>query len=128
MNDSRCDVEYDLLLRGIPLGIQSFCMTITLVVGVIIIRLRKSRVRIMKISEKVFEGATASNLTDSVSKLHHDRLNICMTIALVVGVIIIWLRKSRAGTSLRHLALIFLRSSFSLFMVYQSDKLERRFF
>ncbi|XP_074662488.1 metabotropic glycine receptor-like [Tubulanus polymorphus] len=39
-----CYVQYDVMLRGIPLGIQSFCMTITLVLGIIIVRLRKTRV------------------------------------------------------------------------------------
>lgn len=43
-DDSACVAEYDILMRGIPLGIQSFCMTITLVLGVIIVRLRKTKV------------------------------------------------------------------------------------
>ncbi|XP_041375052.1 probable G-protein coupled receptor 158 [Gigantopelta aegis] len=42
--DDPCIVEYDVLLRGIPLGIQSFCMTITLVLAVVVIRLRKTKV------------------------------------------------------------------------------------
>ena len=43
-DDSPCLVDYDVMMRGIPLGFQSFCMTISMVVGVIIIRLRKSKV------------------------------------------------------------------------------------
>ncbi|KAK7506712.1 hypothetical protein BaRGS_00002187, partial [Batillaria attramentaria] len=42
--DEPCIVEFDVLLRGIPLGIQSFCMTIALVVGIVIARLRKTKV------------------------------------------------------------------------------------
>ena len=43
-DDSPCFVEYNILMRGIPLGIQSFCMTITLVLGIVILRLRKCKV------------------------------------------------------------------------------------
>jgi hypothetical protein len=46
-NNTPCFVEYDVMLRGIPLGIQSFCMTITLVLGFILIRLRRNRVSII---------------------------------------------------------------------------------
>lgn len=43
--DEPCIVEYDVWLRGIPLGIQSFTMTITLVVGIVVARLRKTKVQ-----------------------------------------------------------------------------------
>ncbi|KAK6166614.1 hypothetical protein SNE40_023265 [Patella caerulea] len=39
-----CIVEYNVLLRGIPLGIQSFCLTVTIVLAMVIIRLRKAKV------------------------------------------------------------------------------------
>lgn len=44
VSDQPCFVEYSILLRGIPLGIQSFCMTITIVLALVIFRLRKSKV------------------------------------------------------------------------------------
>ena len=44
-NNKSCKAEYDVMLRGVPLGIQSFCMTIALVLGFVIIRLRTSKVR-----------------------------------------------------------------------------------
>ncbi len=44
IDDSPCLVEYDVMMRGIPLGLQSFCMTISMVLGIVIIRLRKSKV------------------------------------------------------------------------------------
>ena len=44
VNDQPCFVEYNILLRGIPLGIQSFCMTITILLALVIFRLRKSKV------------------------------------------------------------------------------------
>ncbi|CAG5128767.1 unnamed protein product, partial [Candidula unifasciata] len=37
-------VAYDILVRGIPLGIQSFCMTVSVVIGTVIICLRKTKV------------------------------------------------------------------------------------
>ncbi|CAG5119668.1 unnamed protein product [Candidula unifasciata] len=37
-------VTFDFLARGIPLGIQSFCMTISLVIAIVIVCLRKSKV------------------------------------------------------------------------------------
>ena len=40
-----CKVEYDVMIRGIPLGIQSFCMTISVVLAMIIIHLRTKKVR-----------------------------------------------------------------------------------
>ncbi|XP_013422082.1 probable G-protein coupled receptor 158 [Lingula anatina] len=44
VDDSPCLVEYDFrLMRGIPLGIQSFCMTIVLIIGIVIIRIRKKK-------------------------------------------------------------------------------------
>jgi G protein-coupled receptor 158 len=39
-----CMAEYNILLRGIPLGIQSFCITVSLVIGVAVLRLRKTKV------------------------------------------------------------------------------------
>ena len=44
IDDRPCLVDYDVMMRGIPLGLQSFCMTISMVLGIIIIRLRKSKV------------------------------------------------------------------------------------
>lgn len=43
-DDTPCLVEYDVMMRGIPLGLQSFCMTISMVLGIVIIRLRKTKV------------------------------------------------------------------------------------
>jgi hypothetical protein len=39
-----CIVEFGVMLRGIPLGIQSFCMTVAIVVGFVLARLRKTKV------------------------------------------------------------------------------------
>lgn len=44
VDDTPCMAEYNVLLRGIPLGIQSFCITVTIVIGVVVLRLRKSKV------------------------------------------------------------------------------------
>ncbi|GAB1597297.1 probable G-protein coupled receptor 158 [Argonauta hians] len=44
VDDQPCFVEYNILFRGIPLGIQSFCMTITIVLGLVVFRLRKTKV------------------------------------------------------------------------------------
>ncbi|XP_071149376.1 metabotropic glycine receptor-like [Mytilus edulis] len=41
-----CMAEYNILLRGIPLGIQSFCITVSLVIGVAVLRLRKTKVMV----------------------------------------------------------------------------------
>ena len=54
-NDSPCFAEYDVMMRGIPLGVESFCMTISLVLGFVIIRLRKA---------KVIENISPSNITE----------------------------------------------------------------
>lgn len=43
-NEGPCYVEYNIFLRGIPLGIQSFCMTISLVLAILVLRLRKCKV------------------------------------------------------------------------------------
>ncbi|KAK3083240.1 hypothetical protein FSP39_017567 [Pinctada imbricata] len=45
-DDSPCMAEYDILLRGIPLGIQSFSVTVTIVIGIVVLRLRKTRVMV----------------------------------------------------------------------------------
>ncbi|BFZ15491.1 hypothetical protein BsWGS_18530 [Bradybaena similaris] len=37
-------VAFDILVRGIPLGIQSFCMTVSVVIGTVIVCLRKTKV------------------------------------------------------------------------------------
>lgn len=47
-DDTPCFVEYDAVLRGVALGIQTFCMTITLFLCVIVFRVRKQRVRIAR--------------------------------------------------------------------------------
>ena len=39
-----CMAEYDPLLRGIPLGVQTLCITVTIVLTVVIVRLRKTKV------------------------------------------------------------------------------------
>lgn len=44
VDNTPCMAEYNVLLRGIPLGIQSFCITVTIVIGVVVLRLRKSKV------------------------------------------------------------------------------------
>ena len=44
VNGSRCVAEYDVIMRGVPLGIQSFCMTIAALMGFIVVRLRKTKV------------------------------------------------------------------------------------
>ncbi|KAL4217020.1 hypothetical protein ACF0H5_023476 [Mactra antiquata] len=46
-DDGPCMVEYNILMRGIPLGIQSFCMTITLVLGIVVLRVRKCKVMVI---------------------------------------------------------------------------------
>lgn len=46
VDDTRCMAEYNVLLRGIPLGIQSFCITVTIVIGIVVLRLRKSKVMV----------------------------------------------------------------------------------
>ncbi|GAB6018706.1 hypothetical protein CHUAL_000381 [Chamberlinius hualienensis] len=43
-DNTPCWVEYDLLFRGLPLGLQSFCMTITVVLGITVFQLRKCKV------------------------------------------------------------------------------------
>lgn len=45
-NVGSCYVEYDILLRGIPMAVQSLCVTITIVLTVVIVRLRKTKVRL----------------------------------------------------------------------------------
>lgn len=42
--DTTCYVTYDILLRGVPLAVQSLCVTITIVLTVVIVRLRKTKV------------------------------------------------------------------------------------
>ncbi|CAL1546891.1 unnamed protein product, partial [Lymnaea stagnalis] len=37
-------VAFDFLARGIPLGIQSFCMTVSVVIGIVILCFRKTKV------------------------------------------------------------------------------------
>ena len=44
INATPCEVEYDVMMRGIPLGIQSFCMTISVVLAMVIIHLRTKKV------------------------------------------------------------------------------------
>ncbi|XP_076303976.1 metabotropic glycine receptor-like [Tachypleus tridentatus] len=44
VDDSSCSVEYNILLRSIVLGLQSFCTTITVVLTVVVFRLRKSKI------------------------------------------------------------------------------------
>ncbi|XP_069107842.1 metabotropic glycine receptor-like [Argopecten irradians] len=46
VDSTPCMAEYNILLRGIPLGIQSFCITVTLVIAVAVIRLRKTKVMV----------------------------------------------------------------------------------
>lgn len=53
VDDTRCMAEYNVLLRGIPLGIQSFCITVTIVIGIVVLRLRKSKVNASYISVKM---------------------------------------------------------------------------
>ena len=57
-NDGPCFVEYNILLRGVPLGFQSFCMTITLVLGIVVLRVRKCKVRT---SGHLYHGKTGQN-------------------------------------------------------------------
>ncbi|CAN8014195.1 unnamed protein product, partial [Ixodes persulcatus] len=40
-----CFVQYNMAWRSLALGLQSFCTTVTLVLMVIVFRLRKSKVR-----------------------------------------------------------------------------------
>ncbi|XP_014676890.1 PREDICTED: probable G-protein coupled receptor 158 [Priapulus caudatus] len=42
-DDAPCFVEYNALLRGVALGIQTFCMTIALFLGIVVFRVRKNR-------------------------------------------------------------------------------------
>ena len=43
-HEPACMTEYDPLLRGIPLGVQSLCMTVTIILTFVIVRLRKTKV------------------------------------------------------------------------------------
>ena len=43
-SDDPCFAEYDAMLRCIPLGIQSFCITVTAVVAFVVARMRKTKV------------------------------------------------------------------------------------
>ena len=53
-----CNAEYDVMMRGIPLGIQSFCMTISVVLALVILRLRRTKVREMILPEKTGRAFT----------------------------------------------------------------------
>ncbi|XP_062590312.1 metabotropic glycine receptor-like [Saccostrea cucullata] len=60
VDDTPCMAEYNVLLRGIPLGIQSFCITVTIVIGIVVLRLRKSKVMVASmwiLLEMVLVGA-----------------------------------------------------------------------
>ncbi|XP_052813724.1 probable G-protein coupled receptor 158 [Mya arenaria] len=46
-DEGPCFVEYNIFMRGIPLGIQSFCMTISLVLGIVVLRVRKCKVMVI---------------------------------------------------------------------------------
>ena len=45
LDDTPCAPDYDVLIRGISLGVECFCMAISIVIGFVIIRLRKTKVR-----------------------------------------------------------------------------------
>ena len=40
-----CMAEYDPLVRGVPLGVQALCITVTVILTIVIVRLRKTKVR-----------------------------------------------------------------------------------
>ena len=42
--DRSCYADYDILLRGIPMGIQSLCVTVAIVLTIVVVRLRKTKV------------------------------------------------------------------------------------
>ncbi|RWS15616.1 putative G-protein coupled receptor 158-like protein [Dinothrombium tinctorium] len=44
INEMPCFVQYNVILRSLALGLQSFCATITLVLIVVIFKLRRSKV------------------------------------------------------------------------------------
>lgn len=41
---SPCFVEYNMILRSLALGFQSFCTTVTIVLAIVVFRLRKSKI------------------------------------------------------------------------------------
>lgn len=43
-HERACMAEYDPLLRGIPLGVQSLSITVTIILTFVIVRLRKTKV------------------------------------------------------------------------------------
>ena len=44
VDDSPCFVQFNIFIRAITLGIQSFCATITLMIGIAICKLRRQKV------------------------------------------------------------------------------------
>ncbi|WAR10136.1 GP158-like protein, partial [Mya arenaria] len=58
-DEGPCFVEYNIFMRGIPLGIQSFCMTISLVLGIVVLRVRKCKVMVIGILLADFQSRKA---------------------------------------------------------------------
>lgn len=85
-----CMAEYNILLRGIPLGIQSFCITVSLVIGVAVLRLRKTKVSknvatsiILSISSSIFHliirrSAVCSNNPLCLHYRNKSRVLFCL--------------------------------------------------
>ncbi|KAK2151355.1 hypothetical protein LSH36_366g01013 [Paralvinella palmiformis] len=44
LNDTPCYVRYDVMIRGISVGVVSFCMSVCLILVTVIIRMRKTKV------------------------------------------------------------------------------------
>jgi len=57
-----CMAEYDPLLRGIPLGVQTLCITVTIVLTVVVVRLRKTKVRLTSTTKRT-QCPACSDLT-----------------------------------------------------------------
>ena len=50
-----CYVGYDALLRGVPLAVQSLCVTVTFILTVVIVRLRKTKVGLLNLICRMFK-------------------------------------------------------------------------
>ena len=46
--NATCFVHYDVMLRAGPLGVEAFCLTLTMLIGLIIATMRKVKVNIHK--------------------------------------------------------------------------------
>ena len=76
-HERACMADYDPLLRGIPLGVQSLCITVTIILTFVIVRLRKTKVvrsRPMSIVYSVFILLSIYYYIKSDSQILHAQL------------------------------------------------------